>query len=151
MPRIAFDAYMAGVIDSDGSFSMVKRLKQSTIRGYHYSTVFQLTWKKSSFAEKVLKLIKQRYGGHISPWQRKPNKYSKESIECLKYAVESSGLEKLIILTLPYICLKKEQALLIKKVREIRKIKPKTRNKPNKFWEEEDKIYEELKKLHKEI
>ena len=72
MTTIAFDMtfdnrYMAGVVDSDGSFSLVKRKKQSTVHGYHYRTIFQLTWKDTPIVEKTMEEMVKDYGGGFCP------------------------------------------------------------------------------------
>lgn len=146
---IGFDAYMAGVADSDGSFSFMKRKRQSTINGYHYVMVFQLTWKKSDLSIKVMNEIVRRYGGCCCKWIRNGNNFPTKSAECLKYSVGGPGLDKLTEAILPYLLLKKKQAELIKEARLLRKGWKRGRlGKPINVWKKEDELYLEFNKLN---
>lgn len=139
-------AYMAGVADSDGCFSITKRKCNSTIGGYHYGAAFQLTWKQNKMSLRILKEMQFKYGGSIHTDKRQRGNY-KESSVFVKYAVYSSKLVSLIEDLLPYLKLKKDQAKLILLLEASRKDwkknhKGKGRAKPLKVWKLEDKLYE---------
>lgn len=140
-------AYVAGVADSDGSFSFIKRKKQSTKNGYHYRAIFQLTWKKMSNTKMVLDSFKKEFGGNYWKVIRKPNSFDKKPLDCYKYSLEGNLLEKFVIKIIPFLRLKKKHAELIL---ESRKLKGKwgCKGKPDRLWKKEDKLYLLFNKLN---
>ena len=130
--------YLAGVADSDGSFSLMKRTGQSTTTGYFYRSIFQLSWSPSSNANKVMRYLKRTYGGTFCACVYR-GLGSKDAVT-LKYSVESKGLLKLIQDIKPHLILKKDRAKLIEKQILLRQSFVGYK-KPKSMWLKEDKIY----------
>lgn len=136
------DEYMAGIADSDGSFSLCKAKKQSTTRGYHYRTVFQLTWKKFNATEKCMSKIQAEYGGRVNEYTSNSNNYNKKPIQYIKLAIEGREIEGFVDRLIPHMHIKKEQAKLIKHIRILRRSWAPSNRKPDKVWDEEARIYD---------
>ena len=138
-------AYLAGVIDSDGSISFCKVKRDSTKRGYQYRSIIQITWRPTPDARDFLHHVKDQFGGGV----HMINKSGFEGGDALylKYDVEGPRTEKFIKYILPYLKLKKEQAELLL---EARKLKGKwgADGKPDKLWDKEDKLYDRYKKIN---
>ncbi|HEC66758.1 MAG TPA: hypothetical protein ENI23_15900 [bacterium] len=136
-----FTSYLAGVIDSDGSISIIKRTKQTTTRGYSYRELVQLSWVYSTPALKFMNEIKKLYGGSVFEYTKQANEFSSDSI-ILKYTVEAKGADKLVRDILPYLTLKKEQAKRMVKMRELKSMQYGAGNpKPDSHWKLEDAIW----------
>ena len=143
--------YIAGVMDSDGSFSLVRR-KYHNPRGYLYRIAIQIAWKNSDEAFNALTEIQSLYGGNVCTYTRKSTNVSPKPNTMLKYMCESDNAVRFASEILPYLQLKKRQAAMIielglikKKWLNGRKAAP---NKPNNIWDEEDKIYAEFISLN---
>ncbi len=139
--------YIAGVADSDGSFTFMKRYGQSTTTGYFYRSIFQLTWSISNEAEDVMIFLKNKYGGSFSVC-KKSTSFNSLKPSIFKYSVESNGLLKLINDIEPYLILKKERATLIKQHILYRKKRKPGLIKTKKEWEYEDDVYKKINLLN---
>lgn len=140
-------AYIAGVMDSDGSFTVMKRMKQSTVRGYHFRCVAQLTWKKTKLSFKTMKQLQSRYGGSLCEIKSRGGFSTKEN-SYYKWSLEGKNLENLVDDILPFLQLKKAHATAIKEFRILRNTwfhkGIDSLIKPDKIWKKEIKLYESL-------
>src|SRR5271165_3399475 len=98
--------YLAGVADSDGSFSIA--IKRSPDRSPYYRAVFQLTWSFDERTLQVITAIKEKYGGSFFI-QKVGRKNYPNSRPTIKYSVESRKVMYLLRDILPYVKLKKKQ------------------------------------------
>ncbi len=103
-----FAAYMAGVIDSDGSISICCVHKSRPTPSYIVS--IQLSWSFNEKTLKVMEKIKSIYGGNISLTNRKlSNSFKTRVNQTYKYNVTSQQSRKLLEDIQPYLLLKSEQ------------------------------------------
>ena len=138
--------YLAGVIDSDGSISIIKRLRQTTSRGYAYREVVQITWAYEPLAEAYFNSIKEQYGGSVFTTTKKANEYGKK-LPIVKYTAEAKACERLLRDILPHLILKKWQAEYAIQMRELKSNQyGYTKAKPDSVWEVEDRIYKSMQK-----
>lgn len=142
-------AYLAGVLDSDGSISIIKRKKQSTIHGFHYRAIFQLSWTKTPISEQILTALQKNYGGQVNEVKNRWNNFPNTK-NTLKYSIEGLKLERLLTDIAPFVKLKKEQVVLALKLRFLRKEwrTLQTRTKPEEFWNKEHEIYNRFKEIN---
>ena len=135
------NSYLAGVMDSDGSFSICKRKRKGN--KFFYRTVAQLTWKNTEKSKEIFDELLREYGGkyHII----KSRGFSKKGTTFLKYNLEGDSLVYLLQSIIPYLRLKKRQAEIVIELKLLRKKwLGKTRgpwDKPSYIWEEEEKLY----------
>ena len=139
-----FNIYLAGVIDSDGSISIIKRLRQSTTRGYHYRELVQISWKREAGTERLANEIKDRYGGGV---YITANGGFNGDTPIIKYGCEGKIAERLLKDIIPFMQLKKPQAELALRMRSLKSSGYGVgRPKPDSVWEEEDSIYAKMLK-----
>jgi predicted HNH restriction endonuclease len=141
-------AYMAGVADSDGSFSISKRKVKTTILGYFYTTSFQLTWKKDAKSLEIMHLMMSKYGGKVYHQKRHDGHFKPEST-FLQYQVLSKDLISLINDILPFLKLKQDQAQIVLDLEKSRQYwkfnhKGQGRAKPSELWKVEDDLYKAM-------
>lgn len=107
--------YLAGVFDSDGSFTVAKRhLKRSKP---NYTAMIQLTWKKSKATETFMQMLVCDYGGsYASCISTNTMKSFSGTKDYFKYCVTGMKAEKLAAVLSPWLLLKKEQAMNIRTV-----------------------------------
>ena len=111
-------AYLAGVMDCDGSFSGSHGRDPRSKHGIRSRFVFQLTWKQSPSSILFIEQLKKQYGGSIFVGIHNTN-IGRTSI--VKYGLESNiKLKNLIDDVLPYLRLKQQQALVVLDVIEYR-------------------------------
>lgn len=138
--------YIAGLIDSDGSISIVRRSCKNTSRGYNHREMVQITWKHSIIAEQVFNELKNMFGGSVFVHERKSG-FATRHTTLVKYTVEGKGAEAMMIAILPYLTIKQQQASYLLQMRGIKKTRYGFgREKPNHIWDEEDVIYEAMQK-----
>lgn len=101
-------AYIAGVLDSDGSLSICIRHKIRKVP--NYSAMFQLTWTFSEKSEKVMNTLKEKYGGSVYLNKLRTDVF-KNSKQTMRYFLVAQELKPFILDILPYVQLKKEQCL----------------------------------------
>lgn len=140
-------AYLAGVIDSDGAISIIKRLRQSTLTGYQYRELVQITWLKTPEAENFFMTLKKRYGGSVFTVIKKANEYG-QAKPVVKYTAEATATEKILRDVYPYLILKADQAAAIIEMRELKSNRyGRARAKPQEVWDIEDALYTKTLKL----
>jgi hypothetical protein len=113
-------AHIAGVMDSDGSFSIVKRPKKNTKLGFIYRPVVQITWKVSENAEKFFQCVVSTYGGSYHLINKKENAYGKTG-KFYKLSIEGNSLDPFLKDIMPFLVLKKIQARSLLQLRSLRK------------------------------
>jgi hypothetical protein len=109
--------YFAGVLDSDGSFSISKRhLKRIKC---NYTCMIGLTWTKTDKVKEFMDFICLHYGGSYALCLPSNTGNFKNSKPVLKYCATGVAAEKIITDVMPYLVLKKIQAENLLKVRTI--------------------------------
>jgi hypothetical protein len=101
-------AYIAGVFDSEGSFSIVKKRRNGARKGYEYSVLLQITWKEIPDTVRTLEDLKRAYGGSVICGIEKSG-YSKRT-RYIRYRIGARQARRLIEDTLPYLRIKRRQA-----------------------------------------
>src|SRR3990167_3799662 len=100
--------YLAGVLDSDGSFSIM-RYKQANnrpktwSRKWYYRAQAQLTWTQTDKSLNVMQQIKSRYGGYILAKSDHKEKYGSNTKPTYQYIATGNAARKLIADILPYL------------------------------------------------
>lgn len=102
-------AYIAGVIDSDGSLSLAKRHINRV--NPTYQGIFQLTWLKNNESIKFCEYLVNTYGG--SYYTGKSHSGFKNPKPICKYMLTGKKLVPFLKAVKPYLLLKKEQAEII--------------------------------------
>ncbi len=143
-------AYLAGVLDSDGSISIVRRKNSSTVNGFFYRVIFQLTWVETPDTVKIMKYLVNQYKGSFHKINKRTNGRFKNPSDIIKYSTEGKGLDKLLNDVLPFVLLKKEQVSLAIRIRQnrVQWKKLQQRTKPEEFWNIEHEIYDKFKKIN---
>src|SRR5579871_1392522 len=97
-------AYLAGMIDSDGAFSisMVHKRRPNPT----FIPVFQLTWTLTHKSKQFMLQLQKQYGGNVYFPTMQKNTY-KNSKQTIKYYLGNRNLKKFIKDVLPYLILKK--------------------------------------------
>ncbi len=134
-----FLAYLAGVIDSDGSIGISKRTEKMNTHGYSYRETVQLTWKYDNATLKFVNMLKNIYGGSTGIYSGGFN----NKTETVRYSADGKGAERIAKDILPYLILKKKQAELVLEMRLIKNVKYGNGNKKPEFvWLAEEAIYQ---------
>ena len=114
-------AYLAGVFDSDGSFSVARRnMKRSSIS---YVAMVQLSWKKTDIAEMFFIALSAKYGGSYQSCDstNTAKSYGKTG-RYLKFSATGEAAERIARDLVPYLILKKQQAMNLLELRTL--VKP---------------------------
>lgn len=108
--------YLAGVFDSDGSFTIARRhMKRSNI---NYTGMIQLTWKSGPETIMFMELLTSQYGGSYAECSStNTDKSFSGTKKYLKFSATGVAAEKICRAILPHLLLKKEQAKNILKLR----------------------------------
>ncbi len=138
--------YLAGVADSDGSFSYIKNFSKPNNK-YYYRPFFQLTWKYSKEAEKVSIYLKLKYKAGVYYSIKKSNSFGKEC-KIIKIQMWEKSVVQFINDVYPYLILKKEQAKIVKEGALLKSNKWGVKGKPQKIWDKEKIIYIKMNKLN---
>jgi hypothetical protein len=102
-------AYLAGVLDSDGSFSVIKRNFAESHA--NYNAAIQLSWKRSDLSLEFINMLAEHFGGSVSTCKStNTNKSFPNTGDYVKYHTVGKSAEKLAQAVLPFLCLKKQQA-----------------------------------------
>lgn len=134
-----FLAYLAGVIDSDGSIGISRRNNVQNTHGYTYRGTVQLTWKKDEGTLKFVQMLKDMYGGYVGEHR---GGFANKTLT-VRYSADGKGAETIAKDTLPYLRLKKKQAELVIEMRSIKNVRYGNGNrKTDAVWQKEDEIYE---------
>jgi len=101
-------AYLAGMADSDGSFSIAIRHRNRP--NPTYQATFQLTWTKTKLTEKFMKDLKKQFGGSYYEAKNRNDRFANGS-PTIRYFLTNKGLKLFLKEVLPFIILKKKQVL----------------------------------------
>lgn len=103
-----FVAYVAGVVDSDGSISIAK--SHSKRKNPSYVASIQLSWLYNDKTLIVFEKLKEIYGGNISISNRTyKGTYKTRETKMYKYNITSQQAKKLLEDIQPFLLLKYEQ------------------------------------------
>lgn len=108
--------YLAGVMDSNGSFSITKR--HISRKNPNYIGMIQITWTHTKVSEAFMQELKNIYGGSYFIGKCGTFKNSKPIV---KYCAVGAAAETLTRSVIDFLILKKEQANNVLKLREITK------------------------------
>lgn len=125
-----FDAYMAGVIDSDGSISICK--KHITRPNPNYSVVIQLGWAATKKSLSAIKEIQKRYGGYLS-FHKRSSTFSK-CVLVYKYQIDGQKALPMLRAIKPFLLLKKAQCDLAIKMLSTIKLGQYGGGRPKPEW-----------------
>lgn len=130
--------YIAGLADSDGSFTIsrtVRRTNQPT-----FSARFSVHWKQHPNALDVFQYLKNKFGGVIGQVKNKDTFYFTYSItdKYMDYFLQEVG---------PFVILKREQVQLLLKLRSTIKRGGGTRSK--ELIQKREEMFLEMKRLNK--
>src|SRR5271157_1212166 len=101
-------AYLAGVFDSDGSFTLSHHSRPTVRLGFDYRVYLQLTWKALPQTIMVMKELKEKYGGSLV-FGSENSGFSRHT-RYVKYRVNALKARRLIEDMLPYLRIKRRQA-----------------------------------------
>lgn len=143
-------AYIAGLIDGEGSIGLVKHKEKKCPRGWYYDPYVSI----SNTSEKLMKYIKEVTG--IGFYRKKQFKnFNKKWKVPLEWRVcARKEIINLLEQVLPYLIIKKKHAILLLEYLKIREQQERERiafmkEQQIKYNERQDKIYEKLKELNK--
>lgn len=102
--------YLAGVFDSDGSFSVARRnIKRSSTS---YVSMVQLSWKRTELSEQFFVALAAKYGGSFHTCESTNTAKSFSNTRpYIKYSATGEAAVKIANDLLPYLILKKQQAM----------------------------------------
>lgn len=107
----SFIIYMAGVLDSDGSFTYGK--KWSSQRGKHYyAAQIQITWAYTPNAIKVFDRLIKIFGGSYFIGGTRTT-FTPDGIKIVKYCATGAAAVRLSAAVMPFLQLKTERAKII--------------------------------------
>ena len=136
-------AYLAGIIDSDGSISIARR--NINRQNPSYCVMFQLTWKLTEESKQFMSDLTKQYGGSFSEVNSSSAGRFKNPSRIIKCCITDNNVEQLLIDTLPFLILKKKQAIRGLRVREV------IREKPEDKFEILNKLYDENRFLNHKL
>ncbi len=112
-----FFAYLAGVADSDGSFSIIK-VKRKDQNCPYYGVQFALTWVKNEQSKAVMDKLVGLFGGSYCTQATQFKTQFPNARPYLKYCAVASNCEHLTKAILPFLLLKRKQARNILRLRK---------------------------------
>lgn len=136
--------YLAGVADSDGSFSYTKKFSKPRNK-YYYIGQFQITWKYSKESKIFFDFLVKKFGGSYFDGMTHTS-YGKTRI--LKYCATGKACNLIGNTLAPYLILKKEQALITAKAASLKSKHWGSNGKPKKVWLEEERLYKRMNKIN---
>lgn len=110
-------AYLAGIVDSDGSLTISKR--NINRKNPSYCCMFQLTWKKTDLTVGFITSLVNEYGGSFCDNTSSNAGHFKNPSQQFRCCITDNNLERLVLDVLPYLILKKQQALNILEARRV--------------------------------
>jgi hypothetical protein len=109
--------YLAGVMDSDGSFSITKR--HITRQNANYIAMIQITWTHTATSEDFMKELTRKYGGSYFIGVHSKGGTFKNSKPVIKYCAVGKAASLLTLDVKDFLILKKTQADNVIKLREL--------------------------------
>jgi hypothetical protein len=115
--KVLDPAYLAGVMDSDGSFSVSKHHTKRP--NPSYVCLIQLTWTLNEKTKAFMEQLVIQYGGSFFCGQPSGTTNYPNTQKIIKYTATATAAEKITRGVLPHLVLKKQQAENILKTRRI--------------------------------
>lgn len=141
------NGYLAGVMDSDGSFSISKRhLNRSNP---NYTVMLQISWNYSKAAHAYFSFLKREFGGSYCIGPHHKSGYANASLT-IRYSATGKAAERILLYIRKSLVLKNKQAIACLKLIEIiRKQKEyKGKPRPKTVSIKLEKLYIKNKKLN---
>lgn len=124
--------YLAGVFDSDGSFSISRRnMKRKSVS---YVAMTQLTWKNTPLSAQFMDALVFQYGGSYMV-------YGPTKTEYLKYSATGKVAEKIVDSVKDFLFLKKKQAENLLKLRTLT-VNPGGKTRPSYITDQLEELYQ---------
>ena len=143
MIKREFFAYLAGVIDSDGSILLLKHKDLKCKRGFTWYPRITIT----NTDKKILEFIKKEIGGYVS--KGRINKGSFKSKKLIyQWNANSNLIRKISDILLEFLITKKEQGKLLKEALEIIKNHRLSNYNLEEVDKKLEKIFNKIKKLN---
>lgn len=101
-------AYLAGVIDSDGSITITKRNVKRP--NPSYQGILQLTWTHNKKTREFIENLVSVYGGSFFIGDSAKNRF-KNGKPIIKYMITTNNLTPLLADIYPFLVLKRKQAI----------------------------------------
>ena len=136
--------YLAGVADSDGSFSFGRKYNKQRAKDYFVAS-FQLTWKRTLESKNVFDELVKIYGGSYF------DHFTHTSfgrVRILKYCATGRALVKICNDVLPHLLLKKAHAWIALQGAELKSRQWGRGGKPDSIWKRELELYLRMNKLN---
>ena len=156
------DSYLAGIIDGEGSIMV--RKSRYRLKGKHKDCINPSYTPRVAFKntnEDVIKLFKKRFGGHYHKdkklYQSKIGYRQRKLM--FSYDSENQTAYKIIEKLIPYLVIKKKQAICILKLKKLKQKASQDRDKSysngfygkpykKKYINGFEKIYQEVKRCN---
>jgi len=134
-------AYIAGVFDSDGAFTISHHKRAASRKGYEYRVLLQITWRDIPETVNVLDNLKLMYGGSVTSGTE--NRGHSRHTRFVKFRIYSKQASRLIEDILPYLRIKRRQAELCLQAARIisRHHRGRWNPRPPEEWKELEKLY----------
>jgi hypothetical protein len=109
-------AYLAGIFDSDGSFSVAKRnMKRSSAS---YVAMVQLNWKATELTKSFMDKLVEKFGGSYCFCKSTNKKTTIKTSDYYSFSATGKSAENIVRAVLPFLQLKKQQALNLLELRD---------------------------------
>jgi hypothetical protein len=131
MPRKVDCIYLSGILDGEGTL-VVSAGRRTKVPSINYNPLIAV----QNTSKKLIEWLQATFGGQIYLSKKETSK-TKEA--WMWRITKKSHIEKVLLATLPYLIIKREQALLLTKFVRLERTAPTTQRVA---------IYEELRKLN---
>ena len=136
--------YLAGVADSDGSFSFNKKFSKPRNK-FYYVAQFQLTWKYSNETKAFFDYLVKTFGGSYFDGYTH-TAFAKTRI--LKYAATGEACQRICNAVMDHIILKKKQVEIVLLGAELKSRLWGRKGKPDSVFEREEELFNQIKALN---
>ena len=146
---IAEAAYMAGIIDGEGSIYIGNFSKNPTTGALYYQTNIEI----SNTDEPLIDWIHSTFGGRKALYTRKQMAANSRK-QVYRWMATGILVDHIVKLIYPYIITKKRQCEIMLKMREtyketgMRKGKPSNERVPEHIMKLREELYREMRSLH---
>lgn len=138
------DEYLAGVADSDGSFSYGKKFSKPRNK-FYYVAQFAITWKYSKESKFVFDMLVERFGGSYFDGFTHT---SFANTRILKYCATGQACEKICIAVKPHLILKQKQVDIMIEGAGLKSRHWGVKGKPASVWRQEKLLYSKMNKIN---
>lgn len=136
--------YIAGVADSDGSFSYNKKFSKQRNK-FYYVAQFQITWKYSKESKMFFDFLVKTFGGSYFDGLTHT---TISRVRILKYCATGIACENICNAVMEHLILKKEQAKIVLLGAGLKSRHWGSKGKPQKVFDREKALYLRIKKLN---